>query len=274
MAAWFEALVGAEYGLAAMWTTVLLVLALLVLITVWLVRRAMSGTFVVRGRGRRPRLAVLDAAAIDSRRRLLLIRRDDVEHLIMIGGPTDVVVERNIQSAESPRAADFDHSETQTTSEDRPREAPPVPVRPHREVEEPTPVATPVTRSAEAAMPGLVAAAPLVAESVADANRDSEVQATGDQVTHEVEPHFEQPVPSVSPNEEQDERLSMAPSETETAHESNPVADGSDDDLDSALIEDLKTKLDNQRKKSEPEQSTIEEDIVARLIGETDEERV
>jgi hypothetical protein len=48
------------------------------------------------GRNRNPRLQVLDAAAVDTRRRLVLVRRDDVEHLIMIGGPTDIVIESRI----------------------------------------------------------------------------------------------------------------------------------------------------------------------------------
>jgi flagellar protein FliO/FliZ len=47
-------------------------------------------------RGRQARLAVIDAAAVDTRRRLVLIKRDNVEHLLMIGGPTDIVVESNI----------------------------------------------------------------------------------------------------------------------------------------------------------------------------------
>jgi flagellar protein FliO/FliZ len=50
-------------------------------------------------RGRQPRLAVLEYASIDARRRLILVRRDNVEHLVMIGGPTDVVVEGNIVRA-------------------------------------------------------------------------------------------------------------------------------------------------------------------------------
>ncbi len=50
-------------------------------------------------RGRQPRLAVIDAAAVDARRRLILIKRDNVEHLVMIGGPTDIVVESNIGRA-------------------------------------------------------------------------------------------------------------------------------------------------------------------------------
>jgi hypothetical protein len=56
-----------------------------------------------------PRLGVSEQAAVDSRRRLVLVRRDDVEHLIMTGGPVDVVIETNIAAprrlAEEPRGA-------------------------------------------------------------------------------------------------------------------------------------------------------------------------
>jgi hypothetical protein len=50
-------------------------------------------------RGRQPRLAVVDYASVDGRRRLILVRRDNIEHLVMIGGPTDIVVEANIVRA-------------------------------------------------------------------------------------------------------------------------------------------------------------------------------
>lgn len=53
-------------------------------------------------RGRPPRLAVIDAAHVDGRRRIVLVRRDNVEHLLLIGGPTDVVVEPNIVRATAP----------------------------------------------------------------------------------------------------------------------------------------------------------------------------
>ena len=43
-----------------------------------------------------PRLAVMEQAQVDRMRRLVLIRRDDVEHLIMTGGPVDVVIETGI----------------------------------------------------------------------------------------------------------------------------------------------------------------------------------
>ena len=43
-----------------------------------------------------PRLEVMEQSSVDSRRKLVLIRRDDVEHLIMTGGPVDVVIETGI----------------------------------------------------------------------------------------------------------------------------------------------------------------------------------
>jgi len=68
----------------------------------WLVRQFASNRLGANtGRGRMPRLAVIDAAAVDGRRRLVLVRRDNIEHLLMIGGPSDVVVETNIVRAHS-----------------------------------------------------------------------------------------------------------------------------------------------------------------------------
>ncbi len=69
----------------------------LLALALWLMKRfgaerLRNGTV----RGRQPRLAVLESAAVDGRRRLVLIRRDNVEHLLMIGGPTDLVVETNV----------------------------------------------------------------------------------------------------------------------------------------------------------------------------------
>src|SRR5512135_150280 len=70
----------------------------------WLVRRfATSRLGGSTQRGRMPRLAVIDAAAVDGRRRLVLVRRDNIEHLLMIGGPTDIVVEPNIVRATAAR---------------------------------------------------------------------------------------------------------------------------------------------------------------------------
>jgi hypothetical protein len=43
-----------------------------------------------------PRIDVVEQSSIDGKRKLVLIRRDDVEHLIMTGGPVDVVIETGI----------------------------------------------------------------------------------------------------------------------------------------------------------------------------------
>jgi flagellar protein FliO/FliZ len=47
------------------------------------------------------RITISEQTAIDNRRRLILIKRDNVEHLIMTGGPVDVVIESGIGA---PRA--------------------------------------------------------------------------------------------------------------------------------------------------------------------------
>ncbi|HQZ13390.1 MAG TPA: flagellar biosynthetic protein FliO [Devosia sp.] len=60
-----------------------------------------SKTFV---RGRNRRLTVVDQVSIDQRRQLIIVRRDNVEHLILVGGPQDLVVESGIV-AERPAAA-------------------------------------------------------------------------------------------------------------------------------------------------------------------------
>src|SRR4249920_4025774 len=87
-------------------TFVFAFVAVLALIGVaaWLVRRFAGNRLGANtNRGRMPRLAVIDAATVDGRRRLVLVRRDNVEHLLMIGGPTDVVVEPNIVRAVAAR---------------------------------------------------------------------------------------------------------------------------------------------------------------------------
>jgi hypothetical protein len=80
------------------------VVLLLIGAATWLVRRFGATRLDPAARNRQPRLAVVDAAAIDGRRKLVIIRRDNAEHLLMIGGPTDVVVETNILRA-GPLAA-------------------------------------------------------------------------------------------------------------------------------------------------------------------------
>jgi hypothetical protein len=95
----FDTLFGAEMPLAVRFFLAFLIVLGLIGVTAWAVRRFGSGRLGANTRGRQPRLAVIDYASVDGRRRLILVRRDNVEHLLMIGGPTDVVVEPNIVRA-------------------------------------------------------------------------------------------------------------------------------------------------------------------------------
>lgn len=70
-------------------------------VSAWALRR-----FVIEGGGtasrfslrhKEPRLSVVEGVTVDGRRRLVLIRRDNVEHLIMTGGPTDLLIETDIK---------------------------------------------------------------------------------------------------------------------------------------------------------------------------------
>lgn len=108
-----EPLFGSGAGAAQVVIALLFVIGLVV-VAVWLVRRyAPGGHFGGAVRGRLPRLAVIDAMTVDARRKLVLVRRDNVEHLLLIGGPTDIVVEPGIvrtrtvsqRSATAARAA-------------------------------------------------------------------------------------------------------------------------------------------------------------------------
>jgi hypothetical protein len=74
-------------------------LAAAVVASALFVRGQLSGASLLaalfaRNPGRR--LEVVEQANVDGRRRLVLIRRDDVEHLVMTGGPADVVIETGI----------------------------------------------------------------------------------------------------------------------------------------------------------------------------------
>ena len=114
------------------------VLSLLFVLT--LAFRALAG----RGGGQESsRLAVSEFLEVDKNRRLVLVRRDDVEHLVLIGGGQDVVVESAIRPGvqrrgEAPAAArvmpgDDLEAEHEPAAARRPQNAPrPVPLRPTR----------------------------------------------------------------------------------------------------------------------------------------------
>lgn len=63
----------------------------------WAARRfGFAPRVTVSGAKGDKRLAIVEVLPIDARRRLLLIRRDGAEHLVMIGAERDTVIETGI----------------------------------------------------------------------------------------------------------------------------------------------------------------------------------
>jgi flagellar protein FliO/FliZ len=75
-------------------------LAMAIVAGALLVRRFVHGanlTTLFAGKPAR-RIDIVEQAMVDGKRRLLLVRRDDVEHLVMTGGPVDLVIETGIEA--------------------------------------------------------------------------------------------------------------------------------------------------------------------------------
>ncbi|WP_189644344.1 flagellar biosynthetic protein FliO [Mesorhizobium sp. M9A.F.Ca.ET.002.03.1.2] len=166
MLQWLDSVAGPGYAAAILWALVALVLLVVVLLIIKLIRSLTFGTFVAGGRNRKTRLAVMDATAVDSHRRLVLVRRDDIEHLLLIGGPTDVVVERDIrlsalrrpaltgdsgghQPAPRPRTPQPAPAPVRQAPPPQPASAAPTPVRPHQTA--PAPAPKPAAQSRQSA---------------------------------------------------------------------------------------------------------------------------
>jgi hypothetical protein len=236
---WLESIAGPAYATAMLWTLGALALLLVVLLLIKIVRNLTFGTFVAGGRQRKARLAVMDAAAVDSHRRLVLVRRDDVEHLLLIGGPTDVVVEQNIRlTASMRRPAEEparDHA-APPAAEERPQAvapAAPQPAAPLPAAAHAAPPATPHPEPSAPARP--LQPVTLIRQPAAPAPRPL--------------------APAPRPAPVADNSPSAAPQQ--------PAAPR---DLDDALREELEHTLDGPRKSAELPPSV--EDEMSRLLGE------
>ncbi|MFQ5774577.1 MAG: hypothetical protein ACE5GS_08680 [Kiloniellaceae bacterium] len=65
----------------------------------WTARRFGLGGALAPSRGKAPRLAVVEVKVIDSRRKLVLLRRDGCEHLVLLGPNQDLLVESGLPAA-------------------------------------------------------------------------------------------------------------------------------------------------------------------------------
>lgn len=164
-----------ELDLEQYWTFGLALAIVLILIGIlfWVIQKIGVGG----GKGRRgSRLGIVEAAVVDRTRRLVLVRRDTVEHLVMIGGPQDVVVENNITRSEP--------SLTTKATDQRAGGGPDLSVRPGAHA---------AVKSEPAPAEPILAAAPLTAESIAAAPEPEPRQVA------EAEPQVSEPEPVVEP---------------------------------------------------------------------------
>ena len=93
MIEWFNSVLGDAVGTYAAIGVGLLIVIVLIIVLLRILRSFTGGMF---GNKSQNRLGVIEAAAVDNKRRLVLVRRDNVEHLIMIGGTSDILVEAGI----------------------------------------------------------------------------------------------------------------------------------------------------------------------------------
>lgn len=64
----------------------------------WLIRRfGVTGRLMARNK-QAPRLGIVEMASVDAKRRLVLVRRDHREHLLLLGPNSELVVEAGIDS--------------------------------------------------------------------------------------------------------------------------------------------------------------------------------
>lgn len=119
------------------------------------------------GRARPPRLGTVDAFDLDRQRQLVIVRRDNVEHLLMIGGPNDVVIESEIIRAESREPRDLREARIRGKErrEREPRDTTPVPAP--AGIAWPSPAEAPPPNAPQRKMPFPPAAVPFE-ESVRD----------------------------------------------------------------------------------------------------------
>jgi flagellar protein FliO/FliZ len=66
----------------------------------WILRRYGAGRVTLGAT--KGRLGVVEASHIDAKRRLVLIRRDGVEHLLLLGPTSETVIETGIKADTTP----------------------------------------------------------------------------------------------------------------------------------------------------------------------------
>jgi flagellar protein FliO/FliZ len=91
----FEELLGETGGTIAQFALSLVVVVALIFLVAWVVKRFGGSRFGAH-HGGEAELQVVDTLSIDPKRKLVLVRHGKLEHLLLIGGGSDEVIERSM----------------------------------------------------------------------------------------------------------------------------------------------------------------------------------
>lgn len=156
-----NSLLGGENLAISVFLALVAVLVLIVL-AVWVLKFVLNATGNV-ARGRARRLGVVEATPIDQKHQLVLVRRDDVEHLLLVGGATDLLIESGIPAAQVTRPAPRPFATASQPADPAPARKPALSFTPIRRQRAATPAPAKVDTPAPVVTPEPVAAKPVPA---------------------------------------------------------------------------------------------------------------
>ena len=85
-----------DSGLLIQFLLALAVVLILIAALAWILKKVNTVSARIGRHGEEPRLSISEALAVDHKRRLVLVKRDHVEHLVLIGGENDLLLEHAI----------------------------------------------------------------------------------------------------------------------------------------------------------------------------------
>lgn len=95
---------------------------LIVLVLIWIIANTVVRFGLVPGGIRKKtdgskRLHIVEILLLDTKRKLVLVKRDDVEHLLLLGNDRETVIEKNIQTPDINKIGAM-ISETENTGDE------------------------------------------------------------------------------------------------------------------------------------------------------------
>ncbi|MEP2943938.1 MAG: hypothetical protein ABJL18_04975 [Hyphomicrobiales bacterium] len=102
MTEWLNGIVGEAVAPYVTFAIALIIVLILIAILFRILKAFTSGKF---GKVHQNRLGIIEGMALEGKRRLVIVRRDNVEHLLLIGGENDLVIEQGIQRQAAQSAA-------------------------------------------------------------------------------------------------------------------------------------------------------------------------